>query len=127
MSSIKFSTINFLAVLGFTLGLFSCQDSKKIKVDHTKWQQDLINCGNYRKTVYKSIIKDNQEYIGLNEEEVTAQLGLPEKEALEKRMKKSIRYQVSGYACDSLATVKKYLVFELESLRRVRSIYVTLD
>ena len=127
MNKIKFSTISTLAIIFTSLFLSACGKSKKIDVDHKMWREDLVNCGNYRKSTYKRIIKNSNEYIGILEEDITNQLGSPDKEALEKRMKKSIRYQVTGYDCNSSSSVKKFLVFELETLRRVRSIYVTVD
>lgn len=127
MNTIKFSTIPLLTILFATLLLSSCGEDKSIDVDHKMWREDVVNCGKYRKSTYKSIIKNSEHYIGILEEDITKQLGSPDKEALEKRMKKSIRYQVSGYDCDSLSSVKKFLVFELETLRRVRSIYVIID
>jgi len=127
MNNIKFSTVLSFSILLLSIFLSSCGKKKQIKVDHEKWREDILKCGTYRKDNYKSIIKSSKDYIGIHEEDLTVQLGTPEKEGLEKRMKKSIRYQVSGYECDSFALVKKYLVFEFETLRRVRSIYIVAE
>ena len=127
MKSIKFSTVSTLSLIILSIFFLSCGKTQNINVDHKKWISDPSNCGTYRKDVYKSIIKNRDLYIGILEEDVVNQLGNPDVKDLEKRMKKSVHYQISGYDCDSFSTVKKYLVFEFETFRRVKSIYLIAE
>jgi len=123
----KFSTSTFLLIC--TALLFSsCGSTPIIKVDQEQWKGAVANCTDYRTKNYKQIVKDKDEYLEISEVELVKQLGSPDKEGLEKRMKKSIKYCVYGCnSCDSTSQITKYLSFELGSLRRVRAIYVIAD
>lgn len=92
-----------------------------------KWDKNEIidseNCLGYRKSIYKSIIDQQEKLIGMGEVEVTSLFGNPEQVHISKRMRKSVFYCINGCSdCSTPEDQKKYLVVDFETLRRVKTI-----
>ena len=76
--------------------LFSCYHAPKIKgFDRKKWQQDLVECDNYRTVKGAPLLINKKEIIlGSNQNEIIALLGSPTKQRLDKRNRKFFFYRL---------------------------------
>lgn len=128
MFMVKLSTTRLLGVLLVCGLVSSCSEGLDLGIDGLQWKTDTENCGEYRLNHYKTILSKKNELIKTDEKDLTALLGKPDKETLEKRMSKNLSYCISGCEeCDSLSSYTKYIVFEFGSLRRLRTIFVTAE
>jgi hypothetical protein len=130
-SAIKFSTVlKRFIFTGLSILLFSCQsnDFKIDGFDELAWKEnkmiDSSKCLSYREQNFKLLLNNKDLFIKMNDKELMDFLGEPDKESLSGHLKKSKMYCIKGCNECKKESYKKYLAFDFETFKRLKSVRI---
>lgn len=118
-------SINKILVLAL-LVLISCnQDPILAGFDSQRWQADRDGCDKQRISLTDEVINRKDELMGLNQNEITAVFGKPDRHELYSRNKKAFVYYVDGGPeCQEQKAIPDKLVIRFNGIGRVNEIIV---
>lgn len=130
-SAIKFSTVlKRFIFTGLSILLISCQsnDFKIEGFDELAWKEnkmiDSSKCISYREQNFKLLLNNKDLFIKMNDKELMDFLGEPDNESLNGHLKKSKMYCVKGCNECEKVSYKKYLSFDFETFKRLKSVRI---
>ena len=91
--------------------------------DNQKWQEDKDGCDKQRITLTDEIVNRKDELVGLNQNEITAIFGKPNRHELYSRNKKAFVYFVNGGPdCLQPKEIPGKLVIRFDGIGRAKEI-----
>jgi len=72
-----------------------CSNNISVSFDNESWKLDAYGCHDLRIKIYKSIIENQNEILGLSNKEIIKILGKPERNELYQRNQKFFIYYIS--------------------------------
>jgi hypothetical protein len=115
--------MNKLLALAFVI-ILSCSNEPILQgFDSQIWQEDKDGCDKQRITLADEVINRKAELLGLNQNEITAVFGKPNRHELYSRNKKAFVYYVDGGPeCQEQKTIPDKLVIRFNGIGRANEI-----
>lgn len=104
--------MKYFKILPFILFIIACSTKKQdlANFDETTWQGDVHGCKGDRVGMIENLQDSKEDLKGLNQNEIVALLGKPERHELYKRSQKFFYYQITAdNTCDQPADSNIYL------------------
>jgi len=84
-----------LFIICILISSFGCGSKTSVSFDSTMWKSDKNGCKKERLTLYKDVLNNQDELLGLNNRQIISLLGMPERNELYQRNQKFFIYTIS--------------------------------